>query len=123
MAWDVFEENPFGGTFPDNSGDLGPEVAGIVGTAAFSGRAEGLTRISGQNGVESPTERVGIECSQIIPDWRRGEIACALGRDEDGAGPVLPLDECPGVKAGFGEHNAQIQASAACAERQSVPGT
>jgi hypothetical protein len=27
------------------------------------------------------------------------------------------------VKSGFGQHEAQIKASAACAEGQSVPGT
>ena len=51
------------------------------------------------------------------------KIKRALGRDEDCAGPVLPLDESAGVIAGFGEHEAQIKASAACAEGQSVPGT
>ena len=47
----------------------------------------------------------------------------ALGGDENGAGPVLPLDEGAGVVAGLGEHEAQIKASAACAEGQSVSGT
>ena len=94
VTGDVFEEDPFGAAFPDDAGDIGPEVAGIVGATAFSGRAEGLAG-----------------------------IACALGCDEDRPWPVLPLDEGAGVIAGFGEHEAQIKASAACAEGQSVPGT
>jgi hypothetical protein len=61
--------------------------------------------------------------AQIVPDWGRCEIPCALGSDEDRAGICLPLDECAGVEARFGQHEAQIQASAACAEGQSVPGT
>ena len=123
VTGDVFEEDPFGAAFPDDAGDVGPEVAGIVGTAALSGGAEGLAGISGEDDVEGAAEGPGIEAAQIIPDWGRGEIPCALGGDEDRAGPVLPLDEGAGVKAGFGEHEAQIQASAACAEGQSVPGT
>ena len=120
---DVFEEDPFGAAFPDGAGDVGPEVAGVVGTAALSGRAEGLAGISGEDGIESPAEGPGVEAAQVCPDRGRGEVSCALGSDEDGAGPVLPFDEGAGVIAGLGEHEAQIKASAACAEGQSVPGT
>nr|WP_296547751.1 hypothetical protein [Phenylobacterium sp.] len=120
---DVFEEHPFRAAFPDNAGDLGPEVARIVGPAALSRRAERLAGISCEDGIESPTEGQGVETAQIGPDRGRGDVSCALGRDEDGARPVLPFDEGAGVIAGFGEHEAQIKASAACAEGQSVPGT
>jgi hypothetical protein len=123
VTGDVFEEDPFGGAFGDDPGDLGPKMARVSGTAALSGSAEGLARISGEDHVEHPAEDPGIECPQIIPDrgWR--EIACALARDEDSARPLFPFDKCPSVKSGFGEHEAQIKASAACAEGQSVPGT
>ena len=120
---DVLEKDPFGGTFPDDPCDLGPEVAGIVGTATLPGRAEGLAGVSGEDDVEGAAEGAGIEGPEVIPDGRRGEIPGALGGDEDGAGPDLPFDEGAGVKAGLGEHEAHIQASAACAEGQSVPGT
>jgi hypothetical protein len=82
-----------------------------------------LAGISGENDVEGAAKRDGIETAEIIPDWGRGEIACTLGGDEDSTRPFLPLDEGAGVKTGFGEHDAHIQASAACAEGQSVPGT
>ena len=120
---DVFEEDPFWRALPDNPGDLGPEVAGIVGTAAFASRAEGLAGISGEDDVERTAEGPGIEAAQIVPDWGRSEVPCAVGGDEHGARPLLPLDKGAGVEAGFGEHDAQIKASAACAEGQSVPGT
>ena len=123
MPGDVFEEDPLWAAFGDDTGDIGPEVAGIIGAAALSGRAEGLAGIACEDGVEGPAERPGIEAAQVGPDRGRGEIARALGGDEDGARPVLPFDEGAGVIAGFGEHDAQIKASAACAEGQSVPGT
>ena len=119
----VFEEHPFGGTLADDAGDLGPEVAGIVRATAFSGGTEGLAGISGEDDVEGTAEGTGIEAAQIVPDGRRGKISGALGCDEDASGPILPLDESAGVEAGFGEHDAQIQASAACAEGQSMPFT
>ena len=123
MPGDVFKEDPFGLALADDAGDLGPEVPGVIGTTALTGRAEGLAGISGEADVEDPAEGSGIEAAEVIPDWCRGEVPSALGRDEDRPWPVFPLDEGAGVKAGLGEHEAQIQASAACAEGQSVPGT
>ena len=123
MPGDVFEEHPFGAAFADDPGDLGPQVAGIIGTATLSGRAEGLARVSGEDDVAGTAKGASIETAEIVPDWRRCEVSCALGRDEDGAGPVLPFDKGAGVIAGLRQHEAQIQASAACAEGQSMKGT
>jgi hypothetical protein len=120
---DVFKEDPFGVALVDDTGDVGPEVPGVVGTLAFACGAEGLARVTGEDDVEGTVEGASIEAAQIIPDRGRCEIPCALGSDEDSAGPVLPLDKCPGVISRFSQHDAQIQASAACAEGQSVPGT
>lgn len=123
VTGDVFEKDPFRAELKDDAGNIGPEVAGIIGAAAFPGRAEGLARISGQDGIEGAAEGPGIEAAQVGPDRGRGEVSCALGRDEDGARPVVPFDEGAGVIARLREHEAQIKASAACAEGQSVPGT
>ena len=120
---DVFEEDPFGTAFVDDTGDLGPEMAGIVGAAPFARGAEGLAGISGEDGIEGAAEGPCVEAAQVGPDRGRGEIPCALGGDEDGARPILPFDESAGVIAGLGKHEAQIKATAACAEGQSVPGT
>ena len=123
MTRDVFEKDPFRAAFADDAGDVGPEMAGIVSATALSGRAEGLAGISGEDDVEGPAKGTGVEAAQIRPDRGRGEVSGCLRRDEDGAGPVLPFDKGAGVIAGLGEHEAQIKASAACAEGQAVPGT
>lgn len=123
VSCDVLEEDPFGSAFPDDASHIGPKVPGITGAAAFAGGAEGLTGVSGEDDVEGAAEGAGIEAAQVGPDRHRGKISGALGGDENGAGPVLPFDEGAGVIAGLGQHEAQIKASAACAEGQSVPGT
>ena len=123
VTGDVFEKDPLGAAFADDACDLGPEVARIVGATALSCCAEGLAGVSGEDDVEGTAEGPGIETSQIIPDWRWGEIPGALGCDEDSAGPVFPLDKGAGVISGFCQHDAQIKASTACAEGQSMPGT
>jgi len=119
----VFEKDPMGAAFLDDTGDVGPEVAGIIGATAFASGAERLAGVSGEDDVEGTAVRPGIETAEIVPDRGRGEVSSALGGVEGGAGPFLPLDECACVISWFGEHDAQIQASAACAEGQSVPGT
>ena len=123
MPGDVFEEDPFRAALADDAGDVGPEVTGIVSATALSGRAEGLAGVACEDGIEGTAEGPGVETAQVGPDRRRGEIPCALGGDEDGTGPIFPFDEGAGVIARFGQHEAQIKASAACAEGQSVPGT
>ena len=123
VTCDVFEKDPFRATFADDAGDVGPEVAGIVGAAAFPGRAERLAGVSCQDGIKGVAEGTGVEAAQIGPDRGRCEVSGALGCDEDRPWPVLPFDEGAGVIAGFGLLESQIKASAACAEGQSVPGT
>ena len=123
MTGDVFEEDPFWAALADDAGDVGPEVAGIVGATALSGGAERLAGISGEDDVEDAAKGPGIEAAQIGPDRGRVEVSGCLRGDEDSAGPFLPFDEGAGVIAGLGQHEAQIKASAACAEGQSVPGT
>ncbi|RCW79396.1 hypothetical protein DFP89_12628 [Paracoccus lutimaris] len=123
MPGDVFEEGPFRAAFANDTGDVGPEVPRIVGAATFSGRAEGLAGISGKDGIEGTAKGPGVETAQIGPDRGRGEVPCVLGCDKDRPWPILPFDEGAGVIAGLGEHEAQIKASAACAEGQTVPGT
>ena len=119
----VFEKDPLWAAFADDAGDVGPEMARVVGATALSRRAKGLAGISGEDDVEGAAKGTAIEAAQIIPDWGRCEISGALGGDEDRSWPVLPLHEGAGVIAGLSEHDAQIKASAACAEGQSVPGT
>jgi hypothetical protein len=123
VTGDVFEKDPFGAALGDDAGDLRPEVAGVICATALASRAERLAGISGEDDVESPAKGASIETAQIIPDRGRGEVSGALGGDEDGARPFFPFDEGAGVIAGLGEHEAQIKASAACAEGESVPGT
>jgi hypothetical protein len=123
VTGDVFQEHPLWATFADDACDVGPEVPGIACTTALSGCTEGLARISCDDDVERASEDPGVEATEIIPDRRRDEIPDALSCDENGAGPVLPFDKGACVISGFCQHEAQIQASAACAEGQSVPGT
>ena len=125
MPGDVFKEYPFEAIaeLAGASGNFWPQMSLVILAPALSSSAEGLAGVSGKNGIEGAVEGPGVEAAQVGPDRGRGEVAHALGCDEDRPWPVLPFDEGAGVIAGLGEHEAQIKASAACAEGQSVPGT
>lgn len=68
VTGDVLEEDPLRAALADDTGDVGPEMAGIIDAAALSRRAEGLARVSGQDGIEGAAERSGVEAAQIGPD-------------------------------------------------------
>ena len=61
VTGDVFEEDPAGAAFTDDAGDLWPEVPWVVSAATFSGSAEGLAGVTGEDDVEGTAEGAGIE--------------------------------------------------------------
>lgn len=122
MPRDIFEEDPFGLDFADDAGDLGPQVPLVVGSPALAGVAERLAGIACEDGIECPSEWSPVKCSQVVPDRGRGEVSGPLRGDDGLPGILFPLDEAAGVETWLGEHEAQIKASAACAEGESVSG-
>jgi hypothetical protein len=120
---DVLKEYPSGADFSNDAGDVGPEVPLVILAASLSCHAERLTGVACKDGVDCPLEGPSVKGGEVGPDRGGREVSGPLGGDEDGTRPVLPFDEGAGVIAGLGEHEAQIKASAACAEGQSVPGT
>lgn len=123
MSGDVFEEHPFGVDFPDDPGNVWPEMTFVVVAFPLPGMAEWLARVAREDGIECAPERPSVECGEVIPDRGLGEVSGALGGNEASPGVFLPLDKASRVESRLGEHEAHIQASAARAEGQSVSGT
>ncbi len=125
MPGDVFEENPVeaGAEFTGDPGNIGPEMALVIGPLALPSGAERLAGVSGEKGVEGSGERPSVEGCEVVPDRGRGEVSGLLGGDEDAPRVFLPFDIASRVEAGFRETEAHIQAAAACAEGEAVFGT
>lgn len=125
MACDVFEEKPFEGwpKFSGDTGDVGPQVAGVVLAKPLSCHAERLAWVSGNEGVDCPGKGSGVKCGKVVPDRGRGEVSGPLGGNDCASGIFLPLDKATGVESGFGKHEAHIKATGSCAEGNSVSGT
>ena len=123
MPGDVFKEHPFGFDFPDDAGDVGPEVAGIVSPLALSCGREWLAGVSGKHGVDRAAPRLSVEAGKIIPDRGRGEVSGPLGGNECLARVGFPFDKTAGVESGFGKHEAHVKATCSGTKGQSVSGT
>ena len=123
MPGDVFEEHPFRFDFPDDPGNVGPQMALVVVASPLPGMAEWLARVSGEDGIEGAPEGQSVECGEVIPYRSGREISGPLGGDDGPPWVFIPLDEASGVKSRLGKHEAHIQAAASCAEGQSVSGT
>jgi len=73
MPWDVFEEDPFRADFPDDPGDVWPEVAGIVFAFSQTGESEGLAWITGSDEMNAVAPRSAVEGFEIVPDRSRSQ--------------------------------------------------
>lgn len=122
MAGNVFEEHPLGFDLADDAGDMRPEVPGVVGSLALSGRAERLAGVSGKHGVDRAPERLPVKGGDIIPDRRGGEVPGPLRCDDGLPGIFLPLNKASGVESWFRKHKAHIEATGSGAEAESVSG-
>jgi hypothetical protein len=87
---DILKKNPSGLNFDDNSGDIWPEVSGIVLPATLSGGAERLAGIPCDDRVSTIPPFVSDECSQITPHRGRSEITggTVVGRLSDTLNPL-----------------------------------
>ena len=122
MPRDVFEKHPFRLDLADDPGNVWPQVPLVVCAAPLSGLGKRLAGIPGEDGVERASEGSSVEGGDVIPDRGGSEVSGLLGGDECPPGIFLPLDEAAGVESRLGEHEAHIEATAACAEGQSVSG-
>lgn len=120
MAGDVFEETPLGPGFPHDTGDLGPEVAGIVLALAVPCKRERLARITGRDDMNAAAPRSAVEGSQIVPDRSRRQGRIRHPGHEHRRGKGVPLDETHSSVSGFGEVKAEIEASDAGAKAEAV---
>ena len=120
MAFDVFEEAPFGIEFLGDSPDVRPEVAGIVFALAPAGEAEGLAGISGSEDMNLSAPRRAVEGGNVIPDRCFIQGLVVHPRHESGRREGFPLDVTNSSVGGFGNMEAEFKATDACAERDAA---
>lgn len=122
MACNVFEEDPAGSNLGDDAGDVGPEMAFVIGAPALSGGAERLAGVSGEDCVDAASPLGSVEGGDVIPDRGRGEVSGPLRGDEGLTGVLLPLDEAGGFEPRLCEHETHVEPSGAGAEGEAACG-
>lgn len=120
MAFDVFEEAPFGVKLADNPPNVGPEMAGIVLSLAPAGEAEGLAWISGSEDMNLSTPRRTVEGGNVIPDRSLIQGLVFHPCHESGRSEGFPLDVTNSSVFWFCDVEAEFKAADAGAKRDAA---
>lgn len=116
MPADVFEYAPSegGAELTDDTLDVRPKVSLVVLAFALPSLAERLAWVSGNEGVDRSGKWSGVECGDIIPDWRWIEVSRLLGCDKHLLGVGFVFDVDASSKPRFREVQSHVEATAAC---------
>jgi hypothetical protein len=69
---DVLQQREVGSHLAKDSGNVGPEVPGIVPSESFSGDAERGTREARSNAIHDATPLSTVEGAKVVPDREHG---------------------------------------------------
>lgn len=118
MSFDVLDEHPAGLDLSDDPGDLGPEVAGIVGSPPVAGGRERLAGIAGKEDMNAATPRAAVEGSQVIPDGSLRKRSVFHPRGKRRGGVQVVLDVADGSIVGLGDMEPEVKTAVAGTEGQ-----
>ena len=118
MMGDIFEEDEGWLNLADDPGDMGPEVAGIVGTPALARHAERLARIARRDDIHRAAPRLAVEGGNVVPDNSLIQSLVRHPRHESGRSIGLPLDMAHSSISGQSEGEAEIDATGSGAQRE-----
>lgn len=111
MAGDVFKEGPERPDFPDDTCNIGPEVARVVLALAVARQGEGLAGITGSDNMNAAAPWSAVKGSQIVPDKSRSQGRICHPGHEDRRGETVSLDVANSVISGFSDAQTDIQSS------------
>lgn len=120
MMGDIFEEYDRGIAFPDDAGNVRPEMARIGLAEAATGDREWLARVACSEDVHEAAPRAAVEGCKVVPDRRRIQGFVFHPRHESGCCEGFPLDVTHSSISGAGDVEAEIEAACSCAERDAV---
>ncbi|GHC33694.1 hypothetical protein GCM10007291_38480 [Gemmobacter nanjingensis] len=116
MMGDILEEDEGRPDLVDDAGDMGPEVARVVGTPALARDGERLARIARSDDVHRAAPRAAIEGANVVPDRRAIQGRIFHPRHESGCGEGFPFDIAHSTISGDGEDKPEIEPACAGAE-------
>jgi len=91
MAGDVLEKNESCLGLSADSGDVGPEVAWVVGAGSAAGDGEGLARVARSDAIHHSTPRPTVKGCEVIPDRRWSQASLFHARCQNCGRMRFPL--------------------------------
>ena len=116
MMGDILEEDEGRLAFPDDAGDMRPEVAWVVDTPALARDGERLARIARSDDVHCAAPRSAVEGCNIVPDNSLIQGRVFHPRHESGCGVGFPFDMAHSTIAGDGDGESEVETACAGAE-------
>jgi hypothetical protein len=116
MMGDIFEEDEGRLDLADDTGDMRPEVAWVVGTPALARDGERLARIARSDDVHRAAPRAAVEGSNIVPDNSLIQGRVFHPRHESGCGVGFPFDMAHSTISGDGDGEPKVETACAGAE-------
>jgi len=112
MMGDILEEHEGRLDLTDDTGDMRPEMARVVGTPAFARNGERLARIARSDDVHRAAPWTAIEGSNVVPHKSLIQGRILHPRHESGCGEGFPFDMAHNTISG--ECKVQPEVESAC---------
>lgn len=120
MIGDIFEEDESGIAFPDDAGDMRPEVSRIGLAEAAAGDRERLARVARSEDIHEATPWSAIEGGKVVPDRCRNQDLVCHPRHESGRCVGFPLDVTHSAVSGTGDVEPEVEPADTGAQGKSV---
>lgn len=116
MMGDILKEDEGRFDLADDAGDMGPEMAWILGTEPSARDRERLARIARSDDVHRAAPRDAVEGGNIVPDNSLIQGRVFHPRHESGCGEGFPFDMAHSTISGDGDGEPEVEPACARAE-------
>ena len=113
MMGDILKEDEGRFDLADDAGDMGPEVAWILGTEPSARDRERLARIARSDDVHRAAPWAAIEGSNVVPDNSLIQGRVFHPRHESGCGEGFPFDMAHSTISGDGDGKVEVEPACA----------
>jgi hypothetical protein len=116
MMGDIFEEDEGRLDLTDDTGDVGPEVARILGAEPSACHRERLARVPGREKIHRAAPWAAVERSNVAPDRCLIQGRVFHPRHESGRSEGVPLNVTHSSISGDGDGQPEVETTRAGAE-------
>lgn len=120
MMGDIFEEDESGIAFPDDAGNVRPEMARVSLAEAAAGDREWLARIARSEDIHETAPRAAVEGGKVVPDRCRIQGLVFHPRHESGCRIGFPLDVTHSAISCAGDVEAEVEPAGTGAQGKPV---